>query len=84
MQVDDYARFQVQYVGKHTVVEFRRKDFKEARRADFLPHAEISALAKTERGRGDKILCRQPRRGKPVKGKGERLALRVKYPMQHL
>ena len=29
MQIDDNARFQVQNVGKHTVIQFRRKDFKE-------------------------------------------------------
>ena len=65
MQVYDYARFQVQNVGKHTVVQFRRKDFKEANRADFAPHAKCAPLAKTERRRGDKVLCTKPGRGKP-------------------
>ena len=65
MQIDDNARFQVQNVGKHTVIQFRRKDFKEANRAYFSTHAEIASLAKMERGRGDKVLCTKPGRGKP-------------------
>ena len=82
VEIDDDPRFKVKNVRKHTVVQLRRKDFKEADRADFASHAEISALAETERGRGDKVLCGKPRRGEPVPRETERFSLRVEYAVQ--
>ena len=83
MQIDNDTVFQVQNVRKHTVVQFRRKDFKEAHRAKFAPNAERASLTETERGRGDKVLCGKPGRDKPVPRETERLALRVENAMQH-
>ena len=79
MQIDNDTVFQVQNVRKHTVVQFRRKDFEEAHRAKFVSNAERAPLTETERGRGDKVLCGKPGRGKPIPRETERLALRVEY-----
>ena len=84
MQIDDYPVFKVENVRKHTVIQLRRKDFKERYRTEFSPHAERAPVAKTERGRSDKVLCRKPRRYKPVPREAERLALRVENPMQYV
>ena len=84
MQIDDYPVFKVENVRKHTVIQLRRKDFKETNRTELTPHAECAPVAKTERGRGDKVLCRKPRRYKPVPREAERLALRVENPMQYV
>ena len=84
MQIDDYPVFKVENVRKHTVIQLRRKDFKERYRTELTPHAKRPAVAKTERGRGDKVLCRKPRRYKPIPREAERLALRVENPMQHV
>ena len=84
MQIDDYPVFKVENVRKHTVIQLRREDFKETNRTELTPHAECAPVAKTERGRGDKVLCGKPRRYKPVPREAERLALRVENPMQYV
>ena len=77
MQIDDNACFKVENVRKHTVIQLRRKDFKEADRAQLASHAERAPLAKAERGRRDKVLCVKPGRCQPVPREAERFALRV-------
>ena len=55
VQIDDNPVFRVHEVGKHTVGEFRRDDLQKGNYAKLAAHLKHSPVAKTERGRGNKV-----------------------------
>ena len=60
VQIDDNPVFRVHEVGKHTVGEFRRDDLQKGNRTKLAAHLKHSPVAKSERGRCDKVLDGKP------------------------
>ena len=59
VQIDDNPVFRVHEVGKHTVGEFRRDDLQKGNCAKLAAHLKHSPVAKSERGRRDKVFDRK-------------------------
>ena len=57
--IDDNPVFRVHEVGKHTVGEFRRDDLQKGNYAKLAAHLKHSPVAKSERGRRDKVFDRK-------------------------
>ena len=59
VQIDDNPVFRVHEVSKHTVGKFRRDDLQKGNRTKLAAHLKHSPVAKSERGRGDKVFDRK-------------------------
>ena len=84
MKIDRNVAVHLKEVGKHTVIEFRRKDLQETRRADGSAHLEALAFTEVKGSGGDEVLRAESRPGNHVEGKAERLiGVHVEYIMKH-
>jgi len=84
MKIDRDVAVHLKEVGKHTVIEFRREDLQEARRADGSAHLEALAFTEVKGSGGDEVLRAESRPGNHVEGKAERLiGVHVEYIMKH-
>ena len=84
MKIDRNVAVHLKEVGKHTVIEFRREDLKEAHRTDGSAHLEALALTEVKGSGSDEVLAGKPRPGNHIEGKAERLiGVHVEYIMKH-
>ena len=84
MKIDRNVAVHLKEVGKHTVIEFRREDLQEARRADGFAHLEALAFTEVKGSGSDKVLRAESRPGNHIEGKAERLVgVHVEYVMKH-
>ena len=84
MKIDRDVAVHLKEVGKHTVIEFRREDLQEARRADGSAHLEALAFTEVKGSGRDEILRTESCPSNHVKGKAERLiGVHVEHIMKH-
>ena len=84
MKIDRDVAVHLKEVGKHTVIEFRREDLQETRRADGFAHLEALAFTEVKGSGRDEVLRAESCSGYHVKGKAERLiGVHVEYIMKH-
>ena len=73
MDIHQQARFHIQKVREHPVVELRSEDLHKGHAAIFSTDAERPPVCKLKGAGSDEVLCGEPGHGKPIPREGKRL-----------